>query len=434
MKRQLAMALGMAAAALTFGQGCLIVSGNGPNEGECYDDCYDYQQCETYCDPWECWEECWVETSCTVTCTESYVPPASSQCIDDLDCAYGELCSSGTCVDEGEGGTSGGAAGLCQTCESTRDCFEEDARCIRLNFDQTARDGEKICSRTCDDNNDCPTGFECINVSQEVGVPAQCLPLQGDDNLRTCNNAAALDCTQANDCGIGESCVNNECVAPTNAECTATQACPSGQECILHKCKDPNESECTISSDCSGGELCIDGSCEAQATSCVRNSECGGGACVNGECVDSCTQSSDCGTYEICRKASGQTTGLCEQIECRRSADCSPGNVCVEARCEAACATNGDCSAGYTCTNSGFCEEDPDVQCRLTAECARDEICDDGECKSGCSCNQDCGTGELCDLDSNTCFVPNTAPGAGGACDTSCDCPSGFSCNDGTCG
>ena len=197
MKKQLVLAWGLALTLLTMGSGCLVISGghgSGNGSQECLTDTY----CEEYCDPWGCWTECWDDVTCDTVCTEVVedvvpTPAPGDACVCDLDCAQGQSCISGFCV--GEQNASNGKAGLCQTCEDATDCFEDNARCVRLNFDTTSRQGEKICSRVCDDTFDCPTGFECGNISQEAGVPAQCLPVGRDaSNDRTCNTAADLEC------------------------------------------------------------------------------------------------------------------------------------------------------------------------------------------------------------------------------------------------
>ena len=53
MKKQLITALGLMAATLTFGSGCLVVTGDGDDyHSGCYEDCVEYETCQTYCDAW----------------------------------------------------------------------------------------------------------------------------------------------------------------------------------------------------------------------------------------------------------------------------------------------------------------------------------------------------------------------------------------------
>jgi hypothetical protein len=407
--------------------GCLIVSGDGNQSSSCHQECEEYEVCETYCDAWTCWDECWYETHCYEDCT--YVeeePIDSTQCYSDIDCYDGEICVAGYC--EPPTTDERGLAGLCQTCETDADCAEGGALCLRLNFDTTSRTGEKVCGRTCEYNHECPTGFECSRISSEAGVPAQCIPIKGTNEKRTCNPSPELECVKATDCAIGESCVNNECQGPDDAECSSNRPCPSGEVCRNFSCVAPDEPECVDRSDCSSGQVCLDGKCESRNDSCVFNEECDGDAkCVDGQCNSTCSESSECGPNERCRQ------GLCEQIGCRRSADCAAGEVCVDAYCAASCQRDADCGTGYLCNPLGYCEKDPDVECRSTAECARDEICSQGSCQTACSCNQQCDTGEVCNLDSGLCEDPN-APDPAPECEDDCDCPSGMSCStDGVC-
>lgn len=414
-----------AVAFAALGSGCLIVSEN-QEAGACYEDCYDYQVCETYCDWWRCWDECWYETSCTTYCPDTVETPLPSvECYSAIDCGTGEICVNDYCRPRDTEET--GVSGLCQVCETNADCGEPGALCIRLNFDQATTTGESVCGRTCEYNHECPAGFECINIAVDNGTgTAQCLPVLGDFEKRTCNPSPELECVRATDCAVGESCVNNSCKAPAEAECSSNKPCPSGQECRNFACVAANVPECTTRTDCASGELCIDGNCEAAAVACVFNAECDGGRCVDGQCRSTCSEDSQCANNERCR------AGLCEPLECRRSADCGAGEICVDAQCFDTCvaSTGIGCDAGYKCNNNGYCDVDPTIECRSNAECG-DEICQAGTCINPCTCNQDCSTGEVCNLNSGVCEAAG-APIT--SCEDSCDCPSGKTCTNGTCG
>lgn len=440
MKKQLMATLGTMMAALTFGSGCLVVTDNDyDNDGDgCYQQCQDYEVCQTYCDAWECWDECWYETTCDVTCPEPAPNVVVVDCIDDLDCSGEEICVADRCVLPNEDAKKTAESGLCQACESTNDCSEEDARCVRLNYQHSTKTGEKICSRVCQLDDDCPIGFECVNISDEVGVPAQCLPKidPANGDLRTCTNNASLECVKAKECGVGESCVNNVCTRPGtvgDGGCSADADCGAGETCRGSSCVAPGQEECVDRSQCDAGEVCVDARCVAEKISCVFNSECGAnGKCVNGECASACTTSTECGPYEYCRKSEGASSGLCEAMECRRTADCEAGNVCVDAQCKPACDQDADCETGFACNSNRYCERDSSVECLATSECSADEVCVDNTCKEACGCNQDCPDGLVCDLESGTCGqAPNND--AVITCANSCDCPSGKTCEQGIC-
>ncbi len=411
--------------------GCIIVDDHHSTETQCYDECYEYEVCETYCDSWECWDECWWETSCDTYCEEVVIEEhvvyddTTVDCYSDVDCGSSQICVADRCV--AADSDERGLGGLCQACETNNDCVEPGALCIELSFDQATTTGEMVCTRPCEYNHECPAGFECINISSEVGTSPQCLPVLTEFEKRTCNPSPELECVRASDCGLGESCVVNECVAPEGAECSTRTPCGAGESCRNFKCVAADQAECVTRTDCASGSSCIDGECIAAANSCVFNEECDGGACVDGSCLSTCTADANCGPNEHCR------SGLCEPLECRRSADCAAGNICVDAKCEDTCdaASGAGCTAGYVCNSYGYCDADPGVECRTAAECARDEICDAGSCTTACSCNQQCADGEVCNLDSGTCGNPNSAPVV--SCQNDCDCPAGDSCDAGVC-
>ena len=417
--------------------GCMVISTHH-DDANCYESCSDYEVCESYCDAWSCWDECWYETTCDTYCEETtevteVVSETVVGCYSSVDCGKNEICIADQCQPKDT--DERGLAGLCQACSTNQDCIEPGSLCIRLNFDQASRTGEKVCSRTCEYNHDCPQGFECLNISSEVGVSAQCLPVWTEFEKRTCNPSPELECVRANDCELGESCVNNSCVGPERAECDSNRACPDGQTCRNFTCQLDSAPECARRSDCSTNQICIDGACEELSEQCVFNEECDGGAvCVDGACRAECSQDGDCSQQEAC------VQGLCAPLECRRSADCSAGEICVDAQCELTCdyAVGESCGEGFVCDPKNFCAPDASVECRSNAECAREEICSGGSCLSPCSCNQQCPSGQVCDLNSGTCGTPAGEPVANSpatdSCGNDCDCPSGQSCNGGTCG
>lgn len=443
MKKRLFGSIGLALAATLLSTGCLVVSDGDRNRQQCYeecntnrcyDDCRTYEVCETYEDPWEVWEECWYETACDqrcdTTCTEvceqeNPVPPRDRSCSCDWDCRGNEVCSSnGACVDRAPD-TKNGSAGLCQSCETSYDCAESGALCVRLNLDSGNRALDKVCARSCQTDNDCPNNYECVTISREANAPSQCLPV-AKNGTRSCSNDTNLECVKASDCARGESCVNNTCEAPSTAECDTRNPCANGKVCRNFKCVDEQQPQCLDRNDCQNNELCIDGQCKAQNNSCVFNEECNDGKCVNGSCVAACKDNTECGNGERCRQ------GLCEAVECRRSADCGAGKVCVDAQCEQACSKNDECQNGFVCSSHGYCKPDPNVQCRSNAECARDEVCNNGTCATACSCNQQCPTDQVCDMNSGTCVNP-AQPDPAKQCNDNCDCPSGQQCNNGQC-
>ncbi len=413
-----------------FSSGCLVVSENGHYETQCRDECEDIEICESFCDDWECWDECWIETSCDTICEEVYVETevveeiveeveevdTSVECYSNPDCGDGKICVSNECKPKNT--TDTGLSGLCQSCETNQDCSETGAVCIKLNFDMSNNSGEKVCTRACEINSECPTNFECVNV----GDSTQCLPKNNDFGKRSCS-ANDLECVKASDCGVGESCVSNSCTSPETAECDSKTSCKTGETCKDFKCVAETALECVERKDCKSGETCIDGACEKSAESCVFNEECDGGSCVDGSCLSACSENSDCGSNERC------LSGLCEALECRRTADCGGTEICVDAQCEARCTADSNCGSGFVCNANNYCEEDPNVACRNNAQCSQNEICVSGTCERPCSCNQECGSGEVCGA-TGVCEAPASSPAQ---CQTDCECASGETCSAGRC-
>lgn len=410
--------LAAAFAVLLLVPGCLIVSGDEPDDGECWQECDTYPHCYTYCDSNSCWEECEHRESCETVCrSDAHFPDDSeffdepAECYSDRDCADGRICIGNDCRSMGT--DERGSAGLCQSCESRQDCVEEDALC--LGFVTDGGDGEiaeTVCGRSCTGDSDCPTGFECVDVDdpQEGMMVSQCVPEREGDETRTCRAGGELECVTASDCDVGERCADNRCEPPEDAQCTDDGHCETGEVCEVFECVDEDDSrECITTDDCSGNDICINGECVAEAESCVFNLDCAEDeACVDGQCTLTCEDDSDCGGSERCR-TTDDGDGICEFIECYGVSDCSPGETCVDASCERLCSTDSDCYGGYRCSSNDFCEPDPQYECRYSAECADDEGCsDDFECEPLCVCNDDCSGDQICGADTNLCVDPGS--------------------------
>jgi len=152
-------------------------------------------------------------------------PPVDvAECIEDDDCATGEICVMEECVPE-----------------TTPECVF---------------------------NSDCATGEICVN--------GECL------------SDITPECVFNSDCALGETCVNGECVADTTPECTLSSDCATGEICVDGECVSDITPECTLNSDCAVGEICMDGECVADVTSdCSTDGDCAvGEVCQDGQCVD----------------------------------------------------------------------------------------------------------------------------------------------------
>ncbi|HYQ14780.1 MAG TPA: MYXO-CTERM sorting domain-containing protein [Polyangiaceae bacterium] len=207
-------------------------------------------------------------------------------------------------------------------------------------------------------------------------------------------------------------------------------------------------------------------------STCQSESDCDGGACVDGVCC----QDKRCGTCEAC----SELTGTCQPLV---SADDENGDCAGDHTCDAAgaclpslgqgCSKDANCASGH-CTDGVCCDEACDGACRACAQPGHEGTCSlvkgdaahgscpgQGVCGSSCDgksvdCTPlpiglDCGTScadavlttKTCD-DQGACHSsePNECPDHllcddDVSCLTSCndasDCASGFECLDGAC-
>jgi hypothetical protein len=119
---------------------------------------------------------------------------------------------------------------------------------------------------------------------------------------------------------------------------------------------------------------------------CERAAQCGTGLCIEGECFYGCEGDADCGTADLCVLV--DTVSVCQlaqepSIECTRSAECSNGQVCLNAACHDSCTLTSDCSNELDRCVSDVCVPDRRVvsECLLDRECADGEVCIDARCQ-----------------------------------------------------
>lgn len=137
--------------------------GTGCVEGYCSPvECFSSADCDVFnfCNPsFECQEGCETDDDCTAgdTCDKTSHTCSTYGCRStELDCDYGETCdaSSGECEQEGEWCETGCNVNNLYSCGTNQYCI--------ANTDG----GDGYCWNFCEDNGDCPRGFECV----ELGV------------------------------------------------------------------------------------------------------------------------------------------------------------------------------------------------------------------------------------------------------------------------
>lgn len=300
-------------------------------------ECYDV--CELYCDAWGyCWEECYTECYCV----EEVVYVA---CYSNRDCYQNESCINGDCVANAPNpNPTRGTRALCEPCSAHEDCAESDALCLQL-FDST----EMVCGRACVNDNSCPSGYVCAELTDREG--SQCIP------------------------------ATNSCQSPPGT-CRAHADCTDGQRCQDGACVDaPAPGTCEAAADCETGQRCLDNTC-----------------------VPGCNSSVDCSGATVC------SNGICtpsDRVQCRFSADCAEAKTCVDATCLDSCSDTEPCAQGFVC-QSGFCFEEPEggmppSSCAASCECPSGLSCDtetstcvERPAPEACAVSCDCPSGQTC--------------------------------------
>lgn len=243
-------------------------------------------------------------------------------------------------------------------------------------------------------------------------------------------------------------------------ECDDGDAC-TADECANSVCKNTAIANCNSAAiPCDTGVPCTSGVCNLKSHACVtclKNSDCSGGLCVDFACVSATACTSD-----LACKASGQVcdknSGFC--VECLIGADCKPAQICSENKCiqPVTCKSSKDC-AGVCDQGKGVCVDcvtDNDCNanqfCNSKSVCAAD-LCSQGVCGSGglwftCTGNgsgyeggSGCDDGNLCTADS--CPSGDTASGGSvtgcvhlpvdGTCVDGSVCTQGDACSGGKC-
>lgn len=129
---------------------------------------------------------------------------------------------------------------------------------------------------------------------------------------------------------------------------------------------------------------------------CERDSQCGPGKCIEGECFYGCHSDAQCGSGDRCAVESG--TRICRpdpnpDIECTRAAQCSDGSTCLNGACRQTCSSTEQCDNVLDRCTRGVCEPDrrPLGECVLNVECAEGFVCLDGACIPACASGADGG-------------------------------------------
>lgn len=200
--------------------------------------------------------------------------PTPTACTTNADCAGGELCVGGQCL-EACGAADpctddtlvcSPATNLCVECATSSDCGA-DERC----------EAER-CVAACGSDADCAGGERCdvtsgVCVSLGCGSDADC---PGGERCEVATGSCEVICALASDCAPGELCLAGMCLEETTAECTGSAECDGLEQCVGGLCRCPAEFRC--------GDECVDPAtdgfhCGACGNECDLAAVCEAGAC-----------------------------------------------------------------------------------------------------------------------------------------------------------
>lgn len=428
-------------------------------------------------------------------------PPVT--CANDANCGPGEGCQNGTCQPK----PVPADPTSCKSCTSNSNCGTNGG-CFQFP-DNIAR-----CAQPCIADNFCPTGYFC----QATSGGRYCFP-----------NELICPCKTTTDCQQNETCRSGLCrltVCKYGCPCSDTAPCDAPYQCLqtgqgslcFQVCGGSagtgsfpagvpgstcSGGSCSLGANCynlsGGGDICMkpctnNSSCTSTGGQCYalggqnfclcqQDSEClstqacnktvlgqaGGGACAPKSSAPTCESGYECksaGSIDICQpkpsrnvgESCGGTTQVClDNLTCVRTSSTSDSGVCIEN-----CPQDQKCKSGGSCVIQGgssvFCGCNTDSQCASGEYCNKifgqvgicakgtppncgNNTCDTGKGENCSSCPQDCKcpTGQTCN--NGTC--QNAAQGCGNnTCDTGencstcpqdCKCNAGTVCTNGTC-
>ena len=329
-------------------------------------------------------------------------------------------------------------------CEcNTNYSADSDGKCQPIVYDVCPSNMQclrKFCVPQDLSNEQCVKNSDC----REFGGNAECNPLAAGG---ICNG-----CNENSDCPGNTQC--NENYHACALMCNDDNDCPYGSCHSIGYCV---QKRCSNDEDCFNGTICNnstgdgDGMCQRPAcneTACSDTNPHGScpnadEACINGECVSSCSPNPCKETNKTCEIKLGVPTCVCVEGTVEKDGKCMPktqtcptGFVCKGGYCAKTndptffCAENSDCGGSLTCTSpnlpSGQCHG-----CSYTSDCpgaSTDEAVTcvkagtSGYCMRSCLADEECSEGMICRTSGLGSFCGRKE------CSKPADCPANYTC------
>ncbi len=210
-------------------------------------------------------------------------------------CFDGEVCVAldGQCNGCLDADRVAGGRGLGEPC--TEDAACRTGRCwVEPGYDP-ARAG--YCTRSCEEDADCPGGFHCRARGEERVCVRGPRPGVGGERE---GPGTGADCLVNEDCGPGGFCATRGDARWCTEFCEAAEDCPEGFDCI-----EAGEAKVCAPMRRVAGQRC-DASEECLSERCEPLGEHGEGVCTR-----ACGPDVPCGPAFTCRRQAGEVEGLC---------------------------------------------------------------------------------------------------------------------------